>query len=206
VDRGVSALILAGGQGRRFGGDKLAAEWRGRTLLDRVIATCTDVSDDVLILGPYVGNQQVSQIDRGIRSLSDAQPSAGPLLALLDGLSLAIHPRCLVVAADMPALSTSIAETLLADLALNPSRPLVALKADGRAQPVPAALRVAGALRYLAPLAAQGERRLGALIGIPGTRLIPIEELVVASSASVASASVALRDVDTADDLAALPA
>jgi molybdenum cofactor guanylyltransferase len=201
VDRGVSALILAGGEGRRFGGDKLAAVWRGRTLLDGVIATCSNLCDDVLVLGPSTGRQEVTHIDRGIRLLSDASPFAGPLMALVDGLGLAMHPHCLVVAADMPAISTSVVDSLLAELASSPSLALVALKAEGRAQPVPAALRVAAALRYLAPLTEHGERRLSVLLGVPGARLLPAEELFVTPPASVS-----LRDVDTTEDLAALPA
>jgi molybdopterin-guanine dinucleotide biosynthesis protein A len=203
VDRDLSALILAGGLGRRFGGDKLSALWRGQTLLDRVVDTTRALSGDVLILGPHSGSEQLSDIAPGVRLLSDAEPFAGPLVALADGLTLARHQRCLVVAGDMPAISADVLQALIAELDADRTRSVVAFSRDDRLQPVPSAVRVSAALRFLAQVLHSGERRLGAILEVPAAVVLPTDRTPLAGTPSM---SMAMRDVDTREDLAALPA
>jgi molybdenum cofactor cytidylyltransferase len=47
----IGALVLAAGEGRRFGGTKQLAEFEGRPLLEHALAAVRDVSPRVVVLG-----------------------------------------------------------------------------------------------------------------------------------------------------------
>ncbi len=86
----LTGAILAGGAGKRMGGDKPARVLLGKTLLAHAGKLVAPLCDEVLIVGPG--------------GLPDALPDAGPLGGLLAALEAARHERVLVVTVDMPAV------------------------------------------------------------------------------------------------------
>jgi molybdopterin-guanine dinucleotide biosynthesis protein A len=97
-----SAAILAGGQATRFGGrDKSALLVDGRGILEHQIAALAPVVDQVLIVG-------------GPRAtIHDIVPGCGPLGGLHAALTAASGDAVLLVACDMPYLSTPLLAYLL---------------------------------------------------------------------------------------------
>ncbi|MCK4303529.1 MAG: molybdenum cofactor guanylyltransferase [Candidatus Eisenbacteria sp.] len=97
----LSALVLAGGRGQRFRGEKGLALFRGRTLVERALAVLDCVSDDVWISA----NQPKLYGSFGRPIIKDIHPSQGPLGGIHAGLTAVRHDLLAVGACDMPFLS-----------------------------------------------------------------------------------------------------
>lgn len=188
-----SVLVLAGGRSRRFGRDKLEADWRGRTLRDHVLRRMSELSDDLILLA--ASGSAPDAETTGVRVLADREESPGPLVAVAEGLARARHQMALVVAADMPVVPMRILELLLAELAVD-GRAMVGLALDGRIEPLPVAVRRDLVVLALNEMVASGARRMGALRDLPGAygiseahwrRLDPNGD--------------SLRDIDSEEDL-----
>jgi len=96
----ISAAILAGGRATRFGGrDKSALVVDGRTILDRQVAALAPLTDDVLIVG--------GATHAGARAIADRVEGCGPLGGLDAALTHAKGDAVILVACDMPFLSTA---------------------------------------------------------------------------------------------------
>src|SRR5262245_40152266 len=97
-----SAAILAGGRARRLGGqDKSALIVDGVRLLDRQIAVLRPLTDTILLVG-YPGPAPASCI-----AVADPRPGTGPLGAIPTALSAAPTERVLILATDLPFLTTA---------------------------------------------------------------------------------------------------
>ena len=70
----ISAIILAGGKSKRMGTDKAMMKLDGVTLLDKVIALCQKVCDDILISS----NKQEHKV-YGYPLVADEVPDCGPI-------------------------------------------------------------------------------------------------------------------------------
>jgi molybdenum cofactor guanylyltransferase len=112
VGLGVSAAILAGGRARRFGGADKASLPLGRArIIDRQLAALAAVADDVRI----VAAARDGCAAPGIRVIPDAVADAGPLGGLYSALLDAAHERVLILACDLPFVTTALLERLVAE-------------------------------------------------------------------------------------------
>ncbi|XGP77356.1 NTP transferase domain-containing protein [Actinokineospora auranticolor] len=94
-----SAVVLAGGAGRRLGGvDKPGLIIRGRTLLDRVLAALPG-AHEIVIVGPR------RETEAKVRWTREPTPGSGPLAALAAGLDLITTDRVVLLAADLPQIT-----------------------------------------------------------------------------------------------------
>lgn len=101
--RGVTGIVLAGGQGRRMGTvDKGLQLLHGKPMVAAVIARLAPQVDEILINA----NQNLKAYEAfGHRVVPDAIGGfAGPLAGLHAGLSAASHPFVLTVPCDSPFL------------------------------------------------------------------------------------------------------
>ncbi|MGN6523739.1 MAG: NTP transferase domain-containing protein [Actinomycetes bacterium] len=73
------AVVLCGGQGRRFGSDKIVAPLQGRPLLRHVLDSCASASH-IWLLGPARANVDLPP---SAAWHPDPVPNAGPLSALV---------------------------------------------------------------------------------------------------------------------------
>ncbi len=175
------ALILAGGQGHRFGGDKLAHRIDGVAMLDRVVAAARSA-----LLEPLVVGRLPTPADDW-RGIPDAVAGQGPLAGLIAGLERVRAPA-LVLAGDLPRLTPDLLRWLIDED--DPSCEVIAAGTDAGPEPLCAIWRP-GALPAAASALAAGERALHRLIDRLDHRLVPVP----------AEHLPALRNVNTRDDL-----
>lgn len=109
--RRISAVILAGGQGRRMGSvDKGLIALQGRPMVEWVLERLRPQVDEVLINA----NQNLEQYrEFGVPVFSDAIGGfAGPLAGLHAGLGHAGHPLVVTAPCDSPFLPTDLVARL----------------------------------------------------------------------------------------------
>lgn len=206
-----SALILAGGTGRRMGVDKLRLSVGpgAKSILQHVVEVALTVADDaVLLLAASRGGTDAIDSGRSlftgsvasdgrIRTCLDTRPDAGPLAALATAWPEAAHSDLVfVLAGDLPGLQPEVlracarqwAEGTVSDPALDGA--LVAR--DGRLQPLLGCYRQAAGRAWM-EAARAGESRV----------------MAVAASLTLATVAADLwppwwtRPVHTPDDYAA---
>lgn len=103
-----TALVLAGGAGRRFGGaDKPALDVAGRSLLQRVVDGVAD-AEPVVVVGPE------RPLDRAVTWAREEPPGGGPVAALVAGLPLVPGAYVALLAADLPFLAADVVRRLRA--------------------------------------------------------------------------------------------
>jgi molybdopterin-guanine dinucleotide biosynthesis protein A len=104
-----SVAILAGGHSRRMGQEKAFLPVGGQPVIQRVLWSIADLSDDLLI----VTNTPDMYRHLGQRMVSDVYPGKGALGGIYTAVNAAIHPHCLIVACDMPFLNTDLLSHLM---------------------------------------------------------------------------------------------
>ena len=104
-----AGFVLAGGQSSRMGQDKALLPWKGSTLIQSVAREVSNAAGSVTLIGSVekYGNL-------GLRVLPDKMAGCGPLGGLHAALSDASAEWNLVVACDMPAVTSQLLEELLA--------------------------------------------------------------------------------------------
>jgi len=106
----VTAAILAGGRASRFDGrDKSALVIGGSRIIDRELEALSPVASEILI----ISNDAARYAGLGIPVVGDRVAGAGPLGGIYSALVSARHPWVLIVACDMPFVSTTLFETLV---------------------------------------------------------------------------------------------
>jgi molybdenum cofactor guanylyltransferase len=144
----VVGVVLAGGAGRRMGGDKALVEHRGRPMLRLVLDALLAVCGEVAV---------VAKRDTALPPLDDRTPvwrepdePRHPLTGIVHALRLAGGRPVLAVAVDLPALDPPTLRLVLDAALEHPAAQVVLPVADGRRQPLCALYRASA----LDPLAA----------------------------------------------------
>ena len=176
-----AAVVLAGGQARRFGGaDKVALEVEGSSLLQRTLSAVA-VADPVVVVG------QQRPVASSVLWTWEDPPGSGPLAGLRAGLAeLAGQGRfAAVLAADHPYLSAATVARLLRAAEESEAAGAVLVDAEGTRQWLVGVWRVER-LRAAVPDGAQ-DRSLREVLG-------PLDPVTVPAWGDEAS------DVDTPED------
>ncbi|WP_431959016.1 NTP transferase domain-containing protein [Actinacidiphila sp. bgisy160] len=182
------AVVLAGGAARRLGGaDKPGLPVAGRALIDRVLDACAGAATTVVV-GPR------RPTARPVAWAREEPPGGGPLPALFAGLREVTADVVLVLAADLPFLSRTTVDALLAALrGAEGADGVVLTDSDGRDQTLAATYRTEALRQHLALIAAEH----GTLSGLP-LRLLTGELALRRLPDPTGQASF---DCDTWDDL-----
>jgi len=174
-----TAVVLCGGTGRRFGGDKTRADLAGSSLLDHLV-------DGLPGDWPVVCVGEPRPTHRPVTWCREDPPGGGPVAAIAAALVLLDGPVLVLLGGDMP-YAAGPAPELVATLDRSPELDaVIGRDGDGRLQPLLAAYRTA-ALRAAVPQPAAGT---------PLMRLLDPLSTVTVSVGDHAS-----LDVDTAADL-----
>jgi len=195
-----SGILLAGGASRRFGRPKIVESLEGAPLFHRPLRALLDSCDDVVIvLAPEGAEPPLPDGSDRVSFARDSVAFEGPLAGTRVGLECVRGEYAVLVAADMPGVSSRLL-SFMAERAARTRAKAVALRdADGR-RPLPAVLSVAPALALARSLLESGERRLRALVEAMDPDGLP-EELWSAADADGAWR----RDVDVPGDLPGSP-
>jgi molybdopterin-guanine dinucleotide biosynthesis protein A len=183
----ITGLVLAGGQGSRFGGqDKGLIELHGRSMIEHVLSRLAPQVGRVLINA----NRNIeSYAGYGYEVISDAHAGyQGPLAGIASGLQTATSEYLLCVPCDSPLLLPELAERLYGACTQQAAR--IAIPHDGqRTHPVFALIECE--LRdSLEDFLAGGERKI--LRWMSGQQMITVDFSDAADSFS---------NINTEDDL-----
>lgn len=125
----LTGYLLAGGRSSRMGTDKALLELDGETLIERGVRTLSAVCADVWILGGTL------DLDRFGQVLPDRLPGAGPLGGIVTALEHTATEQNVILAVDMPFLTSDVLQTLRGAAARSGSPAVIAVSA-GRPQPL----------------------------------------------------------------------
>ena len=103
---GWDAIVLAGGQSRRMGADKLALEVGGLTLLERVLQAVAD-ADRLVVVGPQ------RDVTREVLWCREEPAGGGPAAAVQAGLAHVERECVVLLAADQPFADRGVVAELL---------------------------------------------------------------------------------------------
>ena len=104
----LTAFILAGGKSTRMGTDKAFVMLSGRTLLERALDLARSVCADIKIVGDPGKYGAFAPV------VEDIYPGCGPLAGIHAALRSSQSDSNLIVAVDLPFLSTRFLEFLIA--------------------------------------------------------------------------------------------
>ncbi len=150
----LTTIIFAGGQGTRLGGVKKALLQVGpRTVAERVLDAVQPLGGQIII----VDNDQSLAHLPAVRIVPDVETRAGVLTALYSGLAAADSTLCLVVACDMPFLSTRLLQWLIEQA---PGADVVMPVIGGQMDPMHAVYRRQTCLEAIGRALARGEKRM----------------------------------------------
>lgn len=193
--RAVAGIVLAGGAGRRFGGNKPNALLSGRPLVAWVVAAMREVCDDVVVV---VAPGQALPAIEGVRVVVDRWPGEGPLGGLVTGLEACTADVCLVSGCDTPLVRPGLLRLLAERMGeADAVVPLV----GGEPQVLVAAYRRETALRELGASFEAGERSVRRAVSRLAVVSPGDEEM-----AAVDGEMVSFRGANTVGELAALEA
>lgn len=108
-----SAVILAGGEGRRMGAEKASVMLCGRPLIEHVIERISDVVDEVIVvLRDDAQARRLEGVISCCRVAIDRAHGVGPLAGLQAGMDAARGRYAFAAGCDMPFLNTDIIDGL----------------------------------------------------------------------------------------------
>lgn len=161
--------MLAGGQSRRMGQDKALLPFGPEALaarLHRLLeASCAEV---VVVRSPERGFPVPHA-----RLVADRYPDRGPMEGLASGLEALEAERALVVACDMPFLTSKVLERLMA---FDPAAPAVVIRSERGLEPL-LGVYARAVLPELRRMLESGERRLRAFLASLAVTELPASAL-----------------------------
>ena len=125
--RKFAAFILAGGRSTRMGQNKAMLEIDGVTMVDRVIDLVRRAGVEPVVVGSSGENRRTLSA----RVIPDDWPGAGPMGGIATALRETRTPWNLVIACDMPYLTTEWLEFLLRRASASPADAVVPKNKNG---------------------------------------------------------------------------
>ena len=185
MTRGVTGIVLAGGQGRRMGGvDKGLQRLHGKPMVAHVLERLAPQVDDIVVNA----NQNLDAYGAfGHRVVPDAIGGfAGPLAGLHAGLGAASQPLAVTSPCDSPFLPADLVARLVAALGEND---LAVAKTGAQPHPVFSLARVA-VRGHLEAFLASGGRKIDAWYATLKVVEVPFDD-----------EADAFRNINTMDEL-----
>jgi molybdopterin-guanine dinucleotide biosynthesis protein A len=165
----MTAIVLAGGRGRRMKADKAGLPMGDRTLLEHVLSQLEPHFSEILI---SVSPGQKIRSAAG-RTVEDGIPGQGPLAGILAGLRAAANDASAVVACDIPDINIPLLRSLAR--AAGDAEIAVPVGPAGHFEPLFAVYRKSVVPDVEALLQA-GVRSIVPLFGRRGTTVLRIED------------------------------
>lgn len=131
------AIVLAGGSSRRMGADKALLRFGNVPLVTWMSQRLEPLVEQVIVAAPLA--YQILTPTAVV--VSDELPGRGPLGGLVSALRQSAYPLCFVIAVDMPLVQPELVLAMLVEAREHPEVDAVALREDGRWQPLHAVYR-----------------------------------------------------------------
>jgi len=108
-----SAVVLVGGEARRANGqEKYFFVFEGRTFIERLIDTLSQVVDEIILVAKDPEQCKRFRHLRGVRCITDLRPGIGPIGGLHAGTLAAHGDTIFVSACDMPCIDSGVVSYL----------------------------------------------------------------------------------------------
>jgi molybdopterin-guanine dinucleotide biosynthesis protein A len=104
----ISAALMAGGKSTRMGRDKCLIQINGIPMWQRQLDLLLAVSPEVFVTAP----DRPYWLPENVRWIPDAVLDKGPIGGLAAALAQALNNQVLILAADMPAMSSAFLKKL----------------------------------------------------------------------------------------------
>lgn len=199
--RGVTGVVLAGGDSRRFGDEnKALATYRGETFIERAVGPLLAVTDRP----PLVVTRNVTQRrtlaeqlpTSEITFVTDVDAYQGPLAGLVAAVTAASTPWLFVAGCDMPLLAPD-AISWLGDY-LEPGVDAVTVETTGGREPLHAFYRRSAVRQAVASLPSRAG--LQAVLG----ELESVRSVPTSRAPDDVAISTSIENVNTKGELSAL--
>jgi len=162
----LTAAILAGGKSSRMGADKALLPFRGKPMISAVVDAARPVAAELFV----VVDEGQPYHALGLKTVADVHKGRGPLGGLHAALSASRTEATLLLACDIPLVSTS----LLRHLAAFPSDASARVaEIDGRIHPLCAVYDMR-CLPVIEQLIADDRLAMAALLDAVRTQRVPI--------------------------------
>ena len=166
----VAGYILVGGKSSRFGRDKALVDIGRRPLVLRVADALAHLTGTVTLVGSPEKYRHL-----GLRVIPDALADFGPLAGILAALEDSNSAWNLLVACDMPGISSEFLSFLLATARESQADVILPLDTEGRAEPLCAAYSL-GSQEAIRQAVERGTHKVTAAFdGLRVRRLMPAE-------------------------------
>lgn len=173
---GRHAIVLAAGAGRRFGGGKLTADWRGEPLIRAAVRTALTAGVDQVIV---VTGADADQVANALSSLDNPRLAIVPSVGWAEGMAASLRTgiaalpesaeAVVVFLGDMPLIPPALADELL-DAVMDGAPAATVRSVHGPAHPVAFS---AGVLPQLMNL--QGDRGARSVLEDLGEAVVNID-------------------------------
>ncbi|MFX0195752.1 MAG: molybdenum cofactor guanylyltransferase, partial [Candidatus Hodarchaeota archaeon] len=100
----LTGVILAGGKGARFGGNKALTKINGQYLIEWIIESYKEIFNEIIIST----NAPSLYRFKGIKTVKDIIPHKGPLVGIFSSLKESLNNQIFVSACDMPFIRPSL--------------------------------------------------------------------------------------------------
>lgn len=155
-------LILAGGKGTRFGGDKGLYEFEGKAMINRVFDALAPLAESVIVaVAPGKSAEYRAVIGGAPVIVEDDRAHRGPLLGLKNALAHASGDILILSACDMPFMKAELYELLIGRLG---SKEAAVPFIGGYNEPIMGVYRLAPLRRAIEEATAKGEVKLSAIL------------------------------------------
>lgn len=104
-----TAIILAGGKSSRMGTNKALLPIFEKTTIEHIVDCCKHVADEIIV----VTNEQDQYAFLQVPLVCDEFKECGPLGGLEAGLQAAKYDKCILIACDMPFVSSEVIKHLM---------------------------------------------------------------------------------------------
>jgi molybdenum cofactor guanylyltransferase len=164
----IESFILAGGASSRMGTDKSQLLIGNQTFIQRIAKALRAIASDVTLVGAASDHSS-------LKTAADIYPRWGALGGLHAALNACTTEWALVVACDLPFVTSELFERLYS--ARDESDAVVPVQPDERPQPLCAFYRIEPCLVRATNLIQAGQRRPLDLLNSVNTRWMPFQEL-----------------------------
>ena len=171
----IEAFILAGGASSRMGTDKSQLLLDDQTFVERIAATLLTVTDTIRLVGSSPNSPMDSIADSTIASVADIYPGWGALGGLHAALTACRREWAIVVACDLPFVTSELFRSLASLRADHDA--VVPVQPDGRPQPLAALYRAETCAARATELIEAGRRRPLDLLQSVHTRWVEFAEI-----------------------------